>query len=111
MFIVTLIFHDFIKLLIDMERRAREAIEFLTQQHRYDHAIKLAKLWDVSIVPIIHAFTTTCVNLLYDVAPPSGDPADYVRYLDVSGKSSIFDIPYDSKGCNLTSCISLSPLN
>jgi hypothetical protein len=61
--------------------------------HEYDQAVKLARMWGLSFVPIMHAFAKTCVSLVYNIPPASGDPADYVRHLDISGKS-ICTIPF-----------------
>jgi len=38
----------------------------------------------------VSAFARTCANMLMDLSPGSGDNADYVKHLDVSGKFSVF---------------------
>jgi len=68
----------------DGKRRAVETVEYLALAYRFDDAIKLARMWDISVVPVIRGFATVCVNLNYDIAPTDGDPAEYVRFLDVS---------------------------
>jgi len=73
--------------LSDEKSRAETGILNLCMVHEYDQAVKLAGMWGLSYVPIIQAFTKTCIHLVYQVLPATGDLADYVRHLDISGNS------------------------
>jgi hypothetical protein len=75
-------------------------VDCLIIYHYYDDAIKLAKLWNLNVTPIVSAFADVCANLVHNILPQSEDPFEYIRHNDSSGEIPVINLRSQLKGRN-----------